>query len=382
MPYDLQLDKYIRYFEPQVLAPYRELAERYSVKTDLFDGHVTVANDFYESLTEEARAQEYITVRFGYRALKNGDLKLAVFALDLVKKSPGHVEKWRPFLVQDADWLDYDEDERFFTWVQRFIEGKRWGGLSCAQQLREEIALVNGLTSEAVGVALYDLEEPEVVFPAAQNTKSYEDAHRDMYGLLVDSLSKACLTVLAQRLGRTVNADSKYTLRTLAALLPSLQDSVFTHAMAVVSEQRRRASHKVRPPAKPFKAYQVFSKDLDDCLTALRLVKAALELELSMDAEKSKDRHESRKWLPTIDRPPEPNYSIVRAVAMKDKTVAHVEVGFRQKIAGVHESEAIIIHFTDGSIMSIDTGCSATNIDFDPDELHVDFMVHWVPPKD
>jgi hypothetical protein len=153
------------YFEPQVLAPYREQAERYSIKTDLFSGRVTVTADYYQSEPENIRRDEYIDVRFGYRTARNGDLRIAAFLPDLVDRSPAHVDRWRPFLAQNVDWVDYDSDERFVLWVTRYIEGRRWGGQSPVQSLVEELELINALTTESVGPPLYDVHEPEVVFP-------------------------------------------------------------------------------------------------------------------------------------------------------------------------------------------------------------------------
>jgi hypothetical protein len=70
---------------------------------------------------------------------------------------------------------------------------------------------------------------------------------------------------------------------------------------------------------------------------------------------------------------------------MKGKTIEKVEYGTREDIKEVHGSEAIIIYFTDGSIMGLDTGSNAFNVagtekPFRPEDLSVDFMVHWVPP--
>ena len=66
-----------------------------------------------------------------------------------------------------------------------------------------------------------------------------------------------------------------------------------------------------------------------------------------------------------------------------ESEVAHVEYGFRQAIPNVHQSELVIVHFMDGSIMSLDTGCNVRNVmpDGDAQDFHVSFHVHWVPPK-
>jgi len=53
---------------------------------------------------------------------------------------------------------------------------------------------------------------------------------------------------------------------------------------------------------------------------------------------------------------PESHYSINKARQMVGKTVASVEAGHRRQIPKVHQSELIVIHFTDGTALAIDTG--------------------------
>jgi hypothetical protein len=65
--------------------------------------------------------------------------------------------------------------------------------------------------------------------------------------------------------------------------------------------------------------------------------------------------------------------------------VERVEFGFRERHDGVHQSEAMILFFTDGSILGVDTGSNAGNIaskyeGLRPDDFHADFMLYWVPP--
>ena len=50
----------------------------------------------------------------------------------------------------------------------------------------------------------------------------------------------------------------------------------------------------------------------------------------------------------------------------------------------VHGSEALIIYFTDGSIMGLATGSNPANLTNDengprPEDFHVSFRVNWVP---
>jgi len=64
--------------------------------------------------------------------------------------------------------------------------------------------------------------------------------------------------------------------------------------------------------------------------------------------------------------------------------VERVESGFCKRIAATHQREGMILHFTDGSILGIDTGSNACNVadeheGLQPDEFHADFMLMWVP---
>ena len=373
------------FFEPEVLAGYREQPDKYELKTDHFEGHLGISSDYYERLNHDGRDKEYIEVRFGYRTLRNGELKLAVFLPDLVDKSSGHAARWNAFLIETGDWLEQDKDERFSLWLRRYMEGD-WGvDNGPAFQLLEEIKLLNGLAIEAAGQRLFAVDDPNIPYPAAQNTRRYEDAHRELYGALVDGLDKAGIEHLGRRLGRPVNAQSMKTLAALAVIVPAVTvDPTFDDPIKNVSEQRRRASHRVRPPATPMPAFEQFTDDLQLCHRALRLLRMTLETELHMDARKATTRQDALARLPRLGRKAESNYSINGAALMVGKTVDKVEFGFRHDIEGVHQSELLIIHFTDGSVMSVDTGCNADNLGdraHEAQDFHVDFHIQWVPPR-
>jgi hypothetical protein len=272
--YDVRLDRIIGYFDPTVLASYRAEPDKYEVNTDYFEGTVSITTRYYESLPESAREAEYIGVKFGYRALASGMLALAAYLPDLVDHSEGHVPRWRGFVLGEPQWSDYDQDERFKRWVQRYFEGSWEIDNGPAHYLPEEIALINGLTKAAVGRPLFALEhEPHITLPSAQNSHRYEDAHMDLYRIIHDGLDKDCIEELVLKIGRPVNVRSSQTLAALKALLPSLASSAeFSDPLEQVAEQRRKASHKQRPPAVPFRAFEAFTADLNNCLTALRVL--------------------------------------------------------------------------------------------------------------
>jgi hypothetical protein len=380
---DARLLQILGFFSPAVLAAYREQPDKYMLTTDQFEGRVTVTSAYFAQLDDAAQDSEYIDVKFGYRTLKNGDLAIAVYLPDLVDHSSSHVDRWRPFIVASAEWLEDDQDLRFSRWYRRYLEGDWNVENGPAFQIGSELKLINGLTREAAGVRLFAVDDPNIPYPAAQNTHRYEDAHRELYGVLIDALDKHAIEELSKRLGRPINAQNSRTRDALQKIIPAVGDPVFASPLENISAQRRLASHKVRPPAKPMRAFEQFTADLESCYSALRHLRTKLESELNMDALKAMERQDALSRLPRIVRPPEANYSINEASRMEGRTITKVEFGFREDIEGVHQSEALLIHFSDGAIMGIETGSNARNVSgkpSQPEDFHVDFRMHWVPP--
>jgi len=368
-----------------VLAAYRNEPHKYAITSDYFEGTLTVTDEYYRELEAAERTNEYVNVRFGYRTLSDGNLALAAWLPDLFERSKAHVEKWAAFHLRNPQWTA-EPDERFRNWLQRYVQGSWDVDNGPLFYVGEEIKTINGLTSELVGTPLYKHEIDQTLgYPAAENTHRYQDAHRALYGYFIDGIDKKCISALASKLGRTVPVDNKKTIAALARLLPGLNQSEgFGPAVARVSEQRRLASHGARPKAVAVAAFSKFTEDLRLCLKALKEVTAMLEKEFHVNGEEMRKRHEAKKWLPVIVRSPSAHFSIVGAKQMAGKTVERVEIGFREDIEGVHGSEAMIVYFTDGSIMGLDTGSNAANVaaehkGLQASEFHVDFMVQWVP---
>lgn len=85
---------------------------------------------------------------------------------------------------------------------------------------------------------------------------------------------------------------------------------------------------------------------------------------------------------PTMPEKIEGQFSILQAKLMEGKTVASVSVGFAPENTRNHVSELLLIQFTDGTALSIETGSNAQNVadsfpGMKPSEFHVDFMLDW-----
>lgn len=374
----------VGYFDQQVLASYRSEPDKYMLKTDHFEGRLqAVVDDDGVSV-----AAGYINIRFGYRTCANGGLALAVFMPDLVDKSPAHAPRWAVYRLANQE-LTTEPDKRFEMWKARYLEGSWSVENGPRSHLEETVAIINALCLEASGVerALFKFtNNPALNFPAAQNTHAYQDAHRELYGYIIDGLDKETIKRIAARQGLTLNVSSDKTRKALEKALPTPPlGSVLQPALDKVSAERYRAGHNVRPPAQRFPAFEEFTNDLEAVVMGLRELLTTLEHVLGMSGERAQKRQQAKVYLPRIDRPPEAHYSIAQLPQIVGKTVERVEYGFCKHIEGTHQSEGMILYFTDGSILGIDTGSNACNVAYEheglqPDEFHADFMLQWVPP--
>ena len=374
------------YFGTGILAAYRAEPDKYQITSELFHGRITLANDYYERLTPESRAQEFIDVPFGYRTLKTGDAALVIVLPDLIEKSKGHVQRWSGFLLSNPEWTD-QPDERFQQWARPNLAGIWNKGPGIRHRLSAVMHSINCLTSEAVGKTLFTHElSPSLPFPSAENSHQYEDTHKELYRYLIDGLDGDCIRLLVARLGKNVNVSGK-TVEAMKKIFTNLDSpSNFCAAYALVSNHRGPAAHKPRQPAVAMSASGQFSKDLELCEAGLKELLTTLEKELAMNGAKAVARHEAKQWLPKIVRPASPHYSICQAGQMKGKAVERVEYGHREEYDEGHQSEVLRIHFTDGSILSIDTHSNVGNLaddipDLNCDAFDVSFSLHWVPEK-
>lgn len=365
------------FFDQQALASYRNEADKYTLKTDHFEGRL--------EKSDTNQSSDRLDIRFGYRTRTNGDLALAVFLPDLDEASPNHQARWRGFLLQDSDLADAP-DPRFEMWKDRYLEGSWEVDNGPLYYVENTIEMINALCNEVVGKPLFEFPtNPILHFPAAQNTHACQNAHKELYGYVIDGLDTGTLTLIGAHRGENLKLKSDKTKNAVMKALPTLVNSDLQHALDTISRERRLAGHKVRPAAQPFQAFEQFTADLEALVRGLKELLAALESALGMNGDIARKRQEAKRFLPHIDRPPKANYSIAQIPAITGKTVERVEFGSCPSREGVHQTEAIILHFTDGSILGIDTGSNAANVAWEheglqAEDFHVDFMLCWVPP--
>lgn len=353
MTCDGRADHLLAYFRSDVLAAYHAQPDKFSVSTDHFEGRVETTGAYFEVLDAAGRTDESIGVLFGYRTLASGELAVVVWGPDLFDKSAWHVQQWSAFRIDGraVDWMPVADDTRFTLWTRRHLSGDWNVENGPGAALAEVIALINELTLEIVGSRLFDVDDPRISFPAAENTHRYADAHRELYGVIADGLDKATIQAIASALGRAVSCASDRTLICLRKALPALdEEAEFSTPLATMSAQRRLAAHKERPAAQPMRAFDVFTEDLRSCVGAIEKVRTTLKMAFGVDATKCRTRQDALRHLRRFEDETLPaNCGMHAASGMIGKTVESVRVGEREHTPGIHRSEMIEIHFTDGS---------------------------------
>ena len=82
--------------------------------------------------------------------------------------------------------------------------------------------------------------------------------------------------------------------------------------------------------------------------------------------------------LPKIASPALPEF-LELAKKMEGKTIKKIEYGYGEYVRGAHQTEVLILEFTDGTKVGISIGSNAMEFKelLNPEELKVDFNVRW-----
>jgi len=153
-----------------------------------------------------------------------------------------------------------------------------------------------------------------------------------------------------------------------------------------VSDQRRRASHKERRAAESFRAFEEFGKDMRALVRSVETVRDDLAERLNVNVARCEKRASALRSLPVFDesRPTLPNYGIYPAIEMQGKQVVRVRTGEPISVPGRPEIEALVLEFSDGSLMSIEAGAHISHVGEDvpivPETLRARLYVTYVPP--
>ena len=379
-------DKLIGFFEADVLSLYKNNPHKYDLGTDNFHGILKTTSTYFEELRLSERLHESIYIHFTYHSKKDGTSCIAVSLLDFKKTPEAEQRKWHPFMIDRS--LLSPEDERFERWYDRYFQANIDGPMGTKAQLWSIIGKIDACCKTLVCEPLYmEGSNVSIDYPISQNSHAYEDAHKNLYGFLIDSLSKKCLLAFAVLRNKAIPQPENMRSKTL---LRHVFDELDKHSklhtlLSKVSEQRGRSSHGVRDPAIERDAFEDFNRDLEVATEGYEELLSLIESEFSVSADHELRRHEIMAGLPKLDEDKviEPNFSICQATRMEGKTVEKVWFGMLEDSEGRHQSETLRVQFTDGEILAIDAGSNIKNIidmaTTKPNELVVDFILTWVP---
>lgn len=371
-----EYDRYLVYFKPEVLSSYCASPHEYKVDTDDMGGVVmTISknvddNNYFEK------------VRFGYRTLINGKKVLTAFGLDISRLPLSQKHIWRGFLIEPDNFVE--NDIPFERWVNRCLGGSFQVDDGPTSKIESTVKLIRAITKYSLGVELFKFEENQLFnYPVSESREAYIKAHLEVYRLLIDGISSEAEKKLAEKLHVTLSNPTR-TLISLKELLPEdLQESL--HKALKVCVDARNENHGV-PSAgvtRPFAAHTTFHDDIVNIANGLNKLLTWLESIFKLKAKDCLEHEEFMNGLyPVFIGPPRPGDKAGTLAAIIGRTVSSVKIGEVKSYPETHQGEAIAIHFTDGAVLSIQTGSNAVNItedrpDMTPNDFETDLMVFF-----
>jgi len=363
-------EQYLLFFNRTVLCHYRASPDLYLLEEDDMGGELSTCGD----------SQCMFRVRFGFRRFEDSRVCVAAFLPDVEKLPEQDQLIWRGHMVEAPVFAR--DDPAFNRWVKCNLEGS-WVEGGPRVQIEKLVRLIRALTHQTLRKPLWRVaENPLINYPVAENTDAYAKAHLELYGLLVDGLEKDALCYLADRRGVELSCPQR-TLNSLKELLPKeLIEEV--HGPLKTCSTERQKVHGVHA-ATSFAAFDAFHQDLLRIETGLRALNDWLQKVLSADSEACLEREGAMATLfPKIVGPAGPERKLADLQRAQGKTIGSVEFGQVGGHPDVHQSEAIVLHFTDGSSVCIRVGSNAMNLShkfkgLTPQDVDTDLMVFWAP---
>ncbi len=368
------MDEHIKYFKRDVLDFYRKNSHMYELVEDDMGGEIEVSKKWTEKDTDEFPR---ISLKFAFRKLANGKRCLGVFMPTFKSKvSEMDFSKWMANHISEP--IFNDENDAFDRWVKRNIYASPFVEDGPMINFQKELELINALTKIKFNTVLFKHEKHSLInYPFAENNEEYTKSILELYRLLIDSMEKCTIIKLAKSLNKSLTDDSK-RLNSLKEILPiSIYNPIHN-----ISKKRMPIHGIPSDGTVSYPAFDEFDSDLRSLNNALVEFKEWLEEKFGLCAELCRRRLESLAYFPKINKSPTPECKYDNAQKMIGKQISRVEFGEVEFDEGLHSREAIIIHFEDGSAMSIRVGSNVNNIigsceKLRPSDFDTDLMLTW-----
>lgn len=376
-------EKHLLYFDRSVLAQYRASPHLYSLKEDDMGGVLetaeTASDD--ETIDESLTDKPWVRVRFGFRRLANNCTCVAALLYDVQDLSEKDLFIWRGNMLDNPKFSQ--DDLAFERWVKRYLEGSWEVEDGPRVQIDRLVKLIRALTIQTLGRPLFQFEENALInYPVTENADAYDKAHLELYRLIIDGLDKKTLVLLADKLKISLSDPTK-TLNSLKEILPRDLMPIIHKPLKKCSNERS-GIHGVPSELRSFPAFNTFHSDLIEIAMSLEELNNWLENSLSVDSNACLRREEVMSGLfPKFIGPPRPEFKLEELKKAEGKCIQSVEFGEVER-HGAHQSEEMILHFSDGSSMAILVGSNVGNLahkfkDMNPEDFHTDLMVFWAP---
>jgi hypothetical protein len=374
-----EYEKYFEYFERSVLNIYRSSSHVYKVVEDDMGGEIRVTSTWDEKDEEK---YSYINLQFGFRKLIDYTTCIALFTPNLKDKiSQNEFYKWVPFRIKNPE---FSKDDPFFKrWIERYIYGS-WDVKNGPKfEIIRLIELISVLTKYSLGIPFFKYSENILLnYPSEENTEEYTKANLELYRLVIDGMQKDAIVTLSEYLNINLTDENK-RLNSLKELLPFDKIQSIHKPIIKLSERRAPIHGLPKKGIQKFDAFSKFNEDLHEISHCLENLLIWLEGVLNTDAKSCKDREDSLHLFPNIVKPPRPDFKFADIQKAVGKTIKSIEFGAEEEHKEVHEREAIIFHFEDGTSMTIRVGSNAQNIHYQyenikANEFSTDLMIFWV----
>ncbi|MGH2639700.1 MAG: hypothetical protein ACRDF4_10560, partial [Rhabdochlamydiaceae bacterium] len=174
--------------------------------------------------------------------------------------------------------------------------------------------------------------------------------------------------------------ERRATMNTLKVILPVELHKTVHEPIKACSIERNKM-HRVQT-AYAFAAFKEFHRHAKAIHASIAGLRQWLEQVLFLNAEKCLKREQAMKFFPKFDGPLRPEFKYGDFLSAVGKTISKIEAGefISKKGSHRHSSEAIVLHFTDGTALSIDVGSNAWNLESDFEGLEASmFSTDLIP---
>lgn len=376
------------YFDRRVLARYQAEPDKYAISDDGVEGSLTLGRSYVREL--EGRGQggtEIGELRYGFRRLADGRMCIAVMTHDWARLPEQHKHHWVSELLPNPVFADCDPV--FAQLEGRWLKGSWEEPVGTIPRLYDLISLINGCFPRELPL-FRRTKNPLFGYPLTDNRKAYREAIVELNKLLWENLDAKAVKWLGEKVGKPVktvhgSGSRPGVVKQLDSVVPDEVHAAFIEPTNRINKVRTDV-HRIGAPEREHESFwHVFDQDLREVNDGLNALLQWTEQALSVDARRITGWRDNMASLPEIVGPPSPDWKDSSVRNCVGRTVERVEFGRENPHPEMHEREAVVLHFTDGSALGISIGSNAQHLasqcELTPPEFRTDIRPWWVGPK-